>query len=200
MRSPGRCEMTYQERVTGDRRLADAIAHWKPRFTANGVTAPDFERITASLEAWEGWCAAWSEVAAEHERLGREALADGRRRSAGAHLARAAVYYHFAKFVFVEDLEQMRSAHARAVRCLDDALPHLDPPGARVEIPFEGGTLAGVLRRPGAGRAPVVVLIPGLDSTKEEFRPTEELFLRRGLATFSVDGPGQGETEYDLAI
>jgi dipeptidyl aminopeptidase/acylaminoacyl peptidase len=45
-----------------------------------------------------------------------------------------------------------------------------------------------------------VVLIPGLDSTKEEFRNTEQLFLERGLATFSVDGPGQGEAEYDLAI
>jgi dipeptidyl aminopeptidase/acylaminoacyl peptidase len=26
------------------------------------------------------------------------------------------------------------------------------------------------------------------------------LFLERGIATFSVDGPGQGEAEYDLAI
>jgi 2,6-dihydroxypseudooxynicotine hydrolase len=44
------------------------------------------------------------------------------------------------------------------------------------------------------------VLIPGLDSAKEEFRPTEDVFLSRGLATLSVDGPGQGEAEYDLAI
>jgi dipeptidyl aminopeptidase/acylaminoacyl peptidase len=45
-----------------------------------------------------------------------------------------------------------------------------------------------------------VILVPGLDSTKEEFGVTERLFLERGLATFSVDGPGQGEAEYDLAI
>jgi len=45
-----------------------------------------------------------------------------------------------------------------------------------------------------------VILIPGLDSAKEEFRPTEDLFLSRGIATLSVDGPGQGEAEYDLAI
>jgi 2,6-dihydroxypseudooxynicotine hydrolase len=43
-------------------------------------------------------------------------------------------------------------------------------------------------------------MIPGLDSTKEELYTTEELFLERGLATFSIDGPGQGEAEYDLAI
>jgi 2,6-dihydroxypseudooxynicotine hydrolase len=46
----------------------------------------------------------------------------------------------------------------------------------------------------------VVVLVPGLDSAKEEFRSTEALFLERGVGTFSVDGPGQGEAEYDLPI
>jgi 2,6-dihydroxypseudooxynicotine hydrolase len=184
-----------------DERVAGAIAHWKPRFTANGVTPPDFERITAGLERWEDWCDAWSRAASKHETLGREALAGGRSRSAGAHLAQAAVYFHFAKFVFVDDLGQMKTAHARAVRCLNDALPHLDPPGERHEIPFDGAALVGVLRRPAAhGPAPAVVLIPGLDSTKEELGSTEALFLERGMATFSVDGPGQGEAEYDLAI
>jgi 2,6-dihydroxypseudooxynicotine hydrolase len=95
----------------------------------------------------------------------------------------------------------MRAAHLAAVRCLTDALPYLDPPGRRIEIPFDGAQLAGVLREPaGDGPHPVVIMLSGLDSAKEELRSTEELFLARGLATFSVDGPGQGEAEYDLAI
>ncbi len=93
----------------------------------------------------------------------------------------------------------MRVAHGHAVECLNRALPYLDPPGRRVEVPFEGAQMVGVLRLPaGNGPHPVVLLIPGLDSTKEEFRTTEQLFLERGVATFSVDGPGQGEAEYDL--
>ena len=184
-----------------DERLAAAISHWAPRFTMNGVTAGDFERITSGLERWADWCAAWSAVAAEHEQLGRDALAAGRDKSAGAHLSQAAVYYHFAKFLFVDDLDQMRTAHMAAVRCLDDSLPYLDPPGQRIEIPFDGSHLVGILRQPaGHGPHPVILMIPGLDSTKEELRSTEELFLERGVATFSVDGPGQGEAEYDLAI
>ncbi len=184
-----------------DERVAMAISHWAPRFTMNGVTAGDFERITSGLQRWEDWCAAWSAVGAEHEELGRTALAAGRHMSAGAHLAQAAVYYHFAKFLFVNDLDQMRAAHMAAVRCLNDALPYLDPPGRRIEIPFDGSRMVGVLRQPaGDGPHPVMIMIPGLDSTKEELRSTEELFLERGIATFSVDGPGQGEAEYDLAI
>jgi dipeptidyl aminopeptidase/acylaminoacyl peptidase len=184
-----------------DDRVAMAISHWAPRFTTNGVTAGDFERITSGLQSWDGWCAAWSEVAAEHEQLGRDALAAGREMSAGAHLSQAAVYYHFAKFLFVNDLDQMRGAHMKAVRCLNDALPYVDPPGRRVEIPFDGSHMIGILRHPaGEGPHPVMIMIPGLDSAKEELRSTEELFLQRGIATFSVDGPGQGEAEYDLAI
>jgi dipeptidyl aminopeptidase/acylaminoacyl peptidase len=184
-----------------DRRVAMAVDHWAARFIANGVDQADFTRVTSEITGWDGWCAAWCAAAAEHEDLGRRALAGGRGLSGGGHLAQAAVYYHFAKFLFVTDLTQLRRAHAAAVRCLTDALPYLSPPGERVEIPFEGTVLAGILRRPaGPGPHPVVVLIPGLDSAKEEFRPTERLFLERGLATFSVDGPGQGEAEYDLAI
>jgi dipeptidyl aminopeptidase/acylaminoacyl peptidase len=184
-----------------DDRLASAISHWAPRFTTNGVTAGDFERITSSIEHWSAWCQAWSAVASEHEALGDEAHDDKRMRSAGAHYAQAATYYHFAKFVFVEDLDQMRRAHASAVRCLMRALPHLDPPGERIEIPFETGRIVGVLRLPpGQGPYPAVLMVPGLDSTKEELRSTEELFLQRGLATLSIDGPGQGEAEYDLPI
>jgi dienelactone hydrolase len=187
-----------------DDRVAMAISHWAPRFTTNGVTAGDFERITSGLATWDDWCAGWSQVAAEHEQLGRNALAAGRDMSAGAHLSQAAVYYHFAKFLFVSDPGQMRAAHMRAVGCLTDALPHLDPPGRRVEIPFEGSRMVGILRllarEPGAAPRPVMIMIPGLDSAKEELQSTEELFLERGIATFSVDGPGQGEAEYDLAI
>jgi dipeptidyl aminopeptidase/acylaminoacyl peptidase len=184
-----------------DQRVASAIAHWAPRFTTNGVTVSDFQRVTARVERWEDWCAEWSSVGEEHEALGRDALAEGRSLSAGEHLAQAAVYYHFAKFVFVEDLDQMREAHRRAVACLDAALPHLTPAGRRVEIPFEGAKLVGILRcPPGEGPHPTVLMVPGLDSTKEELGSTEAMFLARGLATFSVDGPGQGEAEYDLPI
>jgi pimeloyl-ACP methyl ester carboxylesterase len=184
-----------------DERVASAIAHWAPRFTTNGVTVADFERITGGLDDWADWCGAWSAVASEHEALGREALAAEHLVSAGQHLSRAAVYYHFAKFVFVEDLDQMREAHDHAVACLTDALPHLSPPGRRIEIGFEGAKLVGVLRLPaGHGPHPAILLLSGLDSAKEEQKSVEETFLERGIATFTVDGPGQGEAEYDLPI
>src|SRR5215213_8823965 len=170
-----------------DARVASAVSNWAPRFTTNGVAVADFQRVTASLERWDDWCSAWSAAAKVHEDLGREAMREGRTRSAGAHLSTAAVYYHFGKFLFVEHPEEMREAHGRAVACLNDALPYLDPAGERIEIPFEGSRLVGVLRRPnGPGPHPVVVMVPGLDSTQEEVRWTARARGRRSTTCRSA--------------
>jgi 2,6-dihydroxypseudooxynicotine hydrolase len=116
--------------------------------------------------------------------------------TAGEHLVRAAIYYHFAKFVFVQDQAQMKAAHMKAVALYKEALPLMRPPGEYVEIPFEGKKLKGVLR----GKGPVLVMAPGLDSTKEEIHAYEEPFLARGIAVLAIDGPGQGEAEYEIPI
>lgn len=181
--------------------LETAITNWEPRFTANGVESCDYSRITNGLQRWDDWCEAWCAGAQEHVLLGEEALREGRNLSAGEFFARAATYFHFGKFLFVHDLDQAKAAHARAVDALNRALPLFIPPASREEIPFEGSKLVGVFRAPDDdGPHPTVILIPGLDSTKEEFRDVERAFLDRGMATFALDGPGQGEAEWTLAI
>ena len=178
-----------------DARVEAAIANWAPRFVAQGVDANDFRRTTERIERWDEWLDAWVETAELHENLALEAEQGGRGLTAGEAYVRAALCFHFAKFVWMLDHERYREATERAVTSLYAAHRHLDPSAERVEIPFAGSVLAGNLRRPPAvGRAPLVFLLPGLDSTKEEFFHWEEVFLARGLATFSLDGPGQGES------
>jgi 2,6-dihydroxypseudooxynicotine hydrolase len=181
--------------------LETAISNWEPRFTANGVDASDYARITDPLVNWDDWCAAWCAGAEEQLALGDEALKDDRHRSAGEFFARAATYFHFGKFMFVHDQDQARAAHARAVAALDRATPLFVPPGSRHEIPFEDSKLVGLFRRPNVdGPHATVLLIPGLDSTKDEFREVERTFHDQGMATFALDGPGQGEAEWTLPI
>ena len=183
-----------------DPRVSSAISHWAPRFVSNGVLLADFEDVTRSLTRWEDWCSAWSERAAVHEALGRESLKNGFKLTASEHLIRAAIYYHFAKFVFVQDVKQMRAAHVKAVECYRDGIAHARPPGERVEVAYENRSIYGVLRKPNASNNPVLVMAPGLDSTKEEIHAYEEPFLARGIAVLAIDGPGQGEAEYDIPI
>jgi len=180
--------------MASDEWIQTAIGNWAPRFTANGVDPSDLEVLRHRITRWADWCKEWSAVAEVHEALGDEALAAGRAFSGGRALARAAVYYQFAQFCFSEFPDEKGAAQARKVACHRRALPHLVPPAERIEIPYDGVSLPGNLRRPaGVARPPLVLILPGLESTKEEFTLFEEDLLARGLATFTFDGPGQGE-------
>jgi 2,6-dihydroxypseudooxynicotine hydrolase len=184
-----------------DARVEAAITNWAPRFTSNGVDPNVFRRTTAGIESWDGWLDAWVAAAGEHRALAEEAEAAGNDLSAGEAYLAAALCYHFAKFVWVVDLERNHAATEQAKDCLYRAHRFLDPAAERVEIPFGAATLVGNLRRPeGSERPPLVLLLPGLDSTKEEFFLWENVFLARGMATFSLDGPGQGESGFALSI
>src|SRR5437660_1575843 len=59
----------------------------------------------------------------------------------------------------------------------------------------------GILRKPWhTPKPPVVILIPGLDSVKEELHTYGDDFLKRGMAVLAIDGPGQGEMELEHPI
>ncbi len=178
-----------------DERVQIAIENWAPRFVANGVDLNDFLRVTRRIARWDDWCREWSECGALHAHLGEEAEANECYVSAAQHYFQAAMAYHFGKFLFVQHPGELRAAHDEVVRTYQKALPYFDFPGERVAIPYaEGHTLYGILRKPWhTPRPPVVILIPGLDSVKEELHAYGDDFLRRGMAVLAIDGPGQGE-------
>ena len=192
-----------------DERVTAAVRHWAGRFIANGVDYNDFVRTISTVERWEDWLAAWTVTAEVHLGLAEHARAQGNRRSAGEAYLRAAISYHFSKFVWVLDPELNRCNTEAAVRALYAAHALLDPTAERIEAVADGARVVANLRLPEGERpVPLVVLIPGLDSTKEEFFHWETVFLDRGMATLSLDGPGQGETglhadirpDYEIAV
>ena len=184
-----------------DARVQAAVDHWAPRFVQAGVDYNDFVTTTAGVERWEAWHDAWCANADVHAELAEQAAAKGRRLTAGEAWARATVGYHFAKFVWMVDPKLSRAAADKAVAAMAKTHEYLDPDAERIEVPLDGGRVVGNLRRPpGDERPPLVLLVPGLDSTKEEFFKLEGVFLDRGMATLSIDGPGQGECGYELPI
>jgi pimeloyl-ACP methyl ester carboxylesterase len=186
-----------------DAEVEAALRHWAPRLIQNGVDYNDLVATTARIESWARWLPEWSRTADEQAQLAAEADASGHVLTAGHAWRRASVNRHFGKFVWTLDLDLVREATRRSVEETRTALARLDPTAERLAVPIEGGTAYANLRRPagaGPGRVPYAVLVPGLDSTKEEFYFFEQSFLDRGLATVSVDGPGQGETGLSVPI
>ena len=188
--------------AVADARVQTAIDHWAPRFVQAGVDYNDFLRTTAGIDRWEDWLDGWAALGDRHTQLARDAEAADRRVTAGEAWLRAAVAYHFGKFVWVLDDARSEPVHRKTVDAFYAGHRMLDTGVERIEVPVDGASVVGNLRRPGHGGAPapLVLLIPGLDSTKEEFFLLEKHFLRRGMATFSLDGPGQGESADALPI
>jgi dienelactone hydrolase len=182
-----------------DTRVATATEHWGNRFTSNGTDYADVEATLRRIIRWEDWCREWGRTASGYEELAEAAEKDGRTITAAGAWRRAALCWHWGKFVFTDYPDQQRAAHDRVVDCFRRGAAGL---GAMpVRVPYQGIELAAYLRLPrGPRRPPVVIMLPGLDSVKEELQATAEYFLARGLAVLAVDGPGQGETEYLLPI
>ncbi|HVR88106.1 MAG TPA: alpha/beta hydrolase [Candidatus Limnocylindria bacterium] len=184
-----------------ENRVRLAASHWKPRFVANGIDVNDFERVLGATEEWAAWAPAWRTVGDRHRAQADAAARDGHAVTAAEAYQRAAWCYHLGKFLWFEDAGLHDELTRLTVESYAKALSQLDPPGVRVEIPFEGAVIPGILRQPrGIARPPLVIMVPGLDSVKEELYAMEQDFLKRGLATFSIDGPGQGENQWRFPI
>jgi len=192
--------MADDQRDQPDARVTGAAAHWGYRFTSNGTDYGDFTATLSRITRWDDWCREWGNTAAHYEELAQSAEDIGHDETAAGAWRRAALAWHWGKFVFVDHPGEQRAAHDRAVACFRNAAAALTPPAELVHIPYGGTTLAAYLRIPAGARPKVVIMVPGLDSTKEELQATAEYYLARGLATIAIDGPGQGESEYELPI
>ncbi len=182
-------------------RVQLAAHHWQPRFVANGIDVNDFESVLSRTIEWADWGPNWRAMGGVHETLGDEAASKGHTISATAAYQRAAWCYHLGKFLWFEDPQLYAFLRDQAVAVYAKTLAHLDPAAERMEIPFEGHTIPGHLRRPHhATTPPLVLIVPGLDSSKEEMFAIEQEFLVRGMATLSIDGPGQSENSVHFAI
>jgi dienelactone hydrolase len=177
------------------------LGHNTPRYLATGVDPNDLQRVLSKLHRWDDWCRVWCEEASRHERQAQEAQARGRNVTAVESFLRASIYFHYGKHLFAHEPEQYLAAHANMLRCYQAAAGGMAPPVERIEIPFEGGVLPANLRCPsGRERAPVAIILPGLDACKEELHGWSDAFVKRGMATLALDGPGQGETAFRLPV
>lgn len=178
----------------------ESLEKWTPRFVANGIDYNDLTRLQERIDDWSDWCHEFVAIGDDHTALGEDALERGDELAAGQHFTQAAMYYHFGSHVWHVDEEERDEAHQTAVECFARGGQYLTPPVQRVEANHEGVTVPGNLRVPEAalddesGESPLVVLLPGLDSIKEELVAYDDDFHNRGIATLAVDGPAQGET------
>ena len=124
-------------------------------------------------------------------------IAKGHKLSAGEKLGRAALYYGIAERMQAHGFEARLAMYRRSLELFAQARELARENCLRVEIPYGDAHLAGLfVRAEGVnGRAPVVIVMNGLDSTKEMLQKSVmgTMFARRGLSALFIDQPGTGE-------
>lgn len=192
-----------------DRNVEVCLDRFTWRMLSHSVSPWELEQLKKKIQTWDQWCSEWSKVARHHADIGDEAVTDGHTLTAGRAYVRAALYYHWASFMFIHDQKQFVAALEAMGECWKKAAPLVAPPMEFFEVAFEGTMLPGYIRKPaGVTRPPVVMLLPGGDSTKEELFDFTEHILPRGIATVVFDGPGQGmvstrlkqRPDYEVAV
>jgi 2,6-dihydroxypseudooxynicotine hydrolase len=164
------------------------------RMLSDGIPYPDYAGALEVLDDGGDWFEHWMGISGHYEDLGNGARGAGNEVSAGEWLWQASLSAHYAQFMWFHDPVRREAGQNAKAALYKAAAPLLRPAAERVDIPFEDTAIPGYLRRPDVdGAVPCVVLIGGLESTKEESYLFEAMCLRRGIATMAFDGPGQGE-------
>ena len=160
----------------------------------HGVHYSDLMTIIDKARDDQSWFDECCNMASRHGQLAETALGEEKRVTAGEAFLRASLYYHYAQLYYFDDLDKKLFAIDRKADNFGQAAPLLDPPAKKFLFPFETIEIPGYLRIPSiAGKHPCVIILGGVDSTKEENHFITEDFLKRGMATLCIDGPGQGE-------
>ena len=154
----------------------------------------EIQRVVADITSFSAWYDAWAKSAQRFALIAADAEAAGHTVTAGENYLRSALLYHYAQ-LFTRPEDPRRSEGQRnRVANYRKACPYLDPVIEMVKVPHQGLSFPGYLRLPtGVKSPPVVVMIPGANSVKEELHQWGYEFVQRGIATLAADGPGQGE-------
>ncbi len=139
----------------------------------------------------------WTDMADKLCSLADEDEARGRMISAGDKYGRAATYYLTAERLQAHGAPGRAALYRRFLDVFARAIGLAGENCERVEIPYGESHLAALyVRAEGVtGRAPLLVQVNGLDSTKEmKYRVGLPHWLaRRGVSSLIVDQPGTGE-------
>jgi esterase FrsA len=160
-----------------------------------GLDPADIREAFAAIHTKDKdeWAAAFIAVGDRYMAEGR-ALEKIDGPKADTDFVRAWRLYSFGRWPVPSSPGKQR-AYAKALEAFRAHTQFWDPPMEVVHIPFEGSEIIGYLRLPKNtnGPSPIVMLVNGLDSRKEDLSESFSALLPYGVGFLAVDGPGTGQ-------
>src|SRR5215204_347070 len=166
------------------------------RLAAMGLPSDVTEHALGRVRSVRDWDVAWTWAAQRFLGGGRVHQRGGQEGAVALSQHHAALAYHVAGMLVFDDPRKIRALRASASSLYARSLPLLRPAVRRVEAPWRTAHLPGYLTLPEnvSDPGPLVVLLNGTSTSKEETLSWGGAFLEQGLAVLALDWPGSGES------
>src|ERR1700687_1085391 len=161
-----------------------------------GLKSEDAPEAIANINSLDRneWAAAWGAIAERYDKRAKSEETNKDTIAARDDYFLAFRYYTAARWP-VRNSSGKQKAYQNALAAFRNYGRFLDPPVEIVHIPFEGKEIAGYIRLPKDVRpAPVVFMINGTDSRKEDEVQGRDAMFRSGIGVVAIDMPGTGES------
>jgi esterase FrsA len=160
-----------------------------------GLKSEDAREALSNIHSLDRdeWAAAWSAIGDRYNLKAQREEAADMKDSARDDYFWAFKYYTAARWP-VPNSSGKQKAYLNALAAFRNYGKFLDPPLEIIHVPFEGKEMTGYLRLPkDVHGAPVILMINGTDSRKEDEVQGRDALFRSGIGLVAVDAPGTGE-------
>jgi len=161
-----------------------------------GLKSEDAREALSNIHSLDRdeWAAAWSAIGERYDKRAKSEEAAKNNDAARDDYFWAFRYYTAARWP-VPNSSGKQKAYLSALAAFRNYGKFLDPPVENIHIPFEGKEISGYIRLPKDVRpAPLVFMINGTDSRKEDEVQGRDTLFRSGIGVVAVDMPGTGES------
>ncbi len=166
-----------------------------------GFTMQDLNAVYTKVTGRRSFPKAWKKRAVVLEGMAKEAEAKGRLVTARRLYHRAALCFGRAQhLVPVHRNPHKDECYEALYRNYDKLIELSDGTMEKVRPEFAPGHSAHAVfhAAPGDGPKPTVLILPGMDALKEDVaNPFDNDYTQRGMNVCAMDGPGQGECNFN---
>ncbi len=168
---------------------------FRHRLDAMLIPGETIERALGEVHRANDWVGAWNRAAQRFLAESRRDDAHGDWARAAAARRNAAMCYHVANLLSDDDPRTIRTLRASSVQAFSQSIPKLVFETRKLQIPWRTRELQAYLCKPEDGERPMplVCLLNGATTTKEELLLWSMPLQDAGFAVLALDWPGTGE-------
>lgn len=173
------------------------------RFGAMGLPIRSIHGALGRLRGLGDWRYSWSIEASRHEREARRLDSEGQWEASALSRRHAAMCHHAANLMPDTDKGGLHLGLITMINLYAQSVPILLPNTRKIDVPWRSSHLPAYLTRPEGmdeRQAPLVVLLNGATTSKEELLLWAQPLLDEGLAVLALDWPGTGESSLRVAF